>query len=211
MTRRWLTLGLVAALLCGAVMPCARAQEEEDTGMSVEDAFALLLERNIFDPERRAYVEPAEAPEEYVPEETPPPEEWLRLGGVLITDEAALAFLEGSRPEYTVALYLDEYVANLLLIEVDTEGVTFYSEEGESRLPVGSGLARTGEGPWERRDAMAAMPAAAAPGPAPSADEASSDGPDDGSPAASGGEEDNGAESLLERLKRRREQELGHE
>ena len=191
-----IVLAVVLSAAGFAIAGVAGAQDESNEA-SAEQAFQLLFERNIFDPDRRAQV--SEAPEIYDEPvvEAPEPTDYIRLVGILIMDDTEMAFLEGTRPEYVTALFLDEYVDNLMLIEVDTEHAVFYCDNREIVLPVGAALGRQGQEAWHVTEAT--VPSSA-----------SADAGQDAGEVNTDDQENNAADSLLERLRKRREQELGN-
>jgi hypothetical protein len=188
-----------AALLL-LMLPAAAAPENSGEEAATWEAFPVLFERNIFDSERSAArVEPAAV----IVDEPAPPAEHFRLAGVLISDDTAMGFFEGSRPQYDTAVFLDESIADLRLIGVDTGQVVFLNGSVELALPVGAGLVKDDEGNWQVSEAPL-LPEREAPAGDSAADR-------DAGSASGGDEKDGPASGLLEQLRRRREQELNNE
>ena len=70
------------------------------------DAFSLILDRNIFDPDRRG---PREERRERPPE--PPREESFTLLGTMFYSDKQLAFFEGTNSDWSGAVKLGDRVA----------------------------------------------------------------------------------------------------
>lgn len=168
-------------------------------GAAPEDDYPLLFQRNIFDPERS----PDAAPVEVVPE-APAVEQkaqdWLRLAGVMIDGNQAIAFFQGSSPEYDAVVYLDEFVDELLLVAIASDAIVLYYHDEELSLPVGQGLRRDDEGVWQiAQDTDPGFFGAESWG-------ITQDGAVADEPASDSSEMD-----LLERLRQRRNEELSNE
>jgi len=110
-------------------------------------AFQIILDRNIFDPNR---IPKGDESVSFEPEEEPPstPMETINLVGVILNDNHALAFFSGSRSEYNTRAGKGDAIAGFKLAAIDTRGVLLKNGKGEFDLPVGSGLARTEGTRW---------------------------------------------------------------
>ena len=99
--RRAKSLFVAAVLSLLLFVPASgRAQENQSLTAPGFGSFRIVVDRNIFDPNRRASrperrsapTEPAAEPDQFA------------LTGVLIHEGAAVAFFEGTKPEYSVDL-----------------------------------------------------------------------------------------------------------
>jgi hypothetical protein len=109
------------------------------------ETFVLVQSRNLFDPDRRP-----PRPQNTVRETTSPARsESLVLTGTLVQPTQALAFFGGSQPEHRQVRSIEEEVAGYTLVSITTAHVELEREGERLRLPVGQGLRREGEGPWE--------------------------------------------------------------
>ena len=197
MRSRWTQMTTSMALAAACIAIASGAYTQGDTSdQGAEEAFQLLFERNIFDPDRS----PMQTEEPEIQEEVAPsaPEDYLRLVGILISDDTAIAFFDGSRPEYVTALFLDEYLGDLFLTEANTTGVVFYHDGEDLPLAVGAALARSDGGAWHGTEVRESISSDA---------EAKTD---TGEKSVDATKDDAGGD-LLERLRKRREQELGNE
>ncbi len=167
-----------------------QAQEaEESVDSNSFEAFQLLLQRNIFDANRRRPIPPTERR----PEPPPPPrQETFSLVGVFMNGDEKVAFFEGSDGDYSGSRKVGETIADFIIREVEfshakLERETKDSDEPEEtqeseapsaegslenlenpedpspevtdfpsepnlaliELPVGQGMSRRGEDPWE--------------------------------------------------------------
>lgn len=126
----------------GWLMPASAQVRESGAGY---EAFVWIQSRNVFDPNRRP-----PPPQSMMRETTSPARsESIVLTGTLVQPTQALAFFGGSRPEHRQVLTLQQEVAGYTLVQVTTAHVELEREGERLRLPVGQGLRREGEGPWE--------------------------------------------------------------
>jgi hypothetical protein len=114
------------------------------------ETFRLIVNRNIFDPNRRPDEpirdqEPSFTPE--VPE--PPPTERLVLLGVLINGSEVIAFFDGSESGYKTAVDLGGAIAGQRVAEIRTDFVKLENKGRTIDLPVGLSIRREDPGEWE--------------------------------------------------------------
>jgi hypothetical protein len=191
----------VVVLALASLPVVGHAQEARSSTGPTFESFRIVVDRNIFDPNRR----PSQPGQLFAPEKSPPPDQ-LALVGALVNDEGAVAFFEGSKAEYSVDVKLGETIAGLRVAEIRTDWLTLENEDRQIELPVGSGLSKIGEGEWELSsvDLTSNM-----------LDLTSSSSAEDGTDASStqtpfNAESASGSSSdLLEKLRERRRQELG--
>lgn len=201
---RWLFLIAVFLAVTGAFPGTeARAQDDSDSDSDSAsesgsyESFRLLLDRNIFDANRRRPIPPSERR----PEPPPPPrQETFSLVGVFMNGQEKVAFFEGSDREWSGSRKVGESIADFIIREVEfshasleriAEPVAMDSDPEENatsseisgssetgndevsesqtieapdepeekedetlvvallELPVGQGMSRRGDDPWE--------------------------------------------------------------
>lgn len=177
----------------------AYAQEIQTDSQKPFEKYRILLERNIFDPNRRK-VEPV-----FVEPVTAPPTEQISLIGTMIYEKEAFAFFEGTRSEYKTAVRLQDSIAGYRVTKVDTEGIELENEGRQISLPVGMALVREGEGNWQI--ASASLPSRSRVSVSPSPGNGESGGTDEGDPGDESSTDDS-ADDMLKKLMERRKREL---
>ena len=179
----------------------AREGNTKPDGKSDFDTYKIVIERNIFNPNRRKKtVEAATA--------KPPQRERIELLGAVIDNQGTVALFDGTKREYQVARKPGDTIEGFRVVDVRTDGVKLEKDGQRVEMPIGSQLTREGEaGPWK-------MALASASGSVASGHEGNESGakPDSGSAkdssakAASSG---SSGDSLLQKLMERRKKELG--
>lgn len=91
-------------------------QKAEQVDSGSYDSFKLLIERNIFDPQRRKPIPFTERP---APAPPPPREESFALVGVFMNGNDKVAFFEGSDREWSGSRKVGESIAGFVLKEVE--------------------------------------------------------------------------------------------
>jgi hypothetical protein len=184
-------------VLAWGFAPIGTLVSAESEAVNAEDgmeAYALIAERNIFDPTRRKLV-----PRERVSRPDPPPRaEVITLSGSLLYSGKAFGFFSGSGSDRSV-VPVGERVADLKLLELTTSDALLAQGETTVRLRVGGHLERRGDSPWELTDSPTEAPVET-----PTPDEAAT--AETASPAESG--EDASASDLLRQMMERRRQEM---
>lgn len=112
------------------------------------ESFGILTMRNIFDPRRQSNQRPAEAPPT-TPTLAAPPLDRIALEGVLLNQKVAVAFFEGTMPEYNKTLRLGEEIAGHKLAAIHTDRVVLVSGEQKKVLPLAGHLNHQVNGNWE--------------------------------------------------------------
>jgi len=183
--------------------------DRESTGTAFE-SFRLITARNIFDASRRQDVrEPGRA----APAPPVVRSEYVALIGTFIYEiggrEEVVAFFSGSDAGNSKAVRAGESLTGYRVAAVRTDGVTLEGGEAPVELPVGGGLRRRGDEPWQIASAADILP-----GPAPSpvtrtddtqATATAAGAPPPGAPPAASG----AADDVLKKLMERRRQETG--
>jgi len=183
---------LVAAVLCLllSVPALGRAQESRSSAAPGFESFRIVVDRNIFDPNRRE-SRPETSP---APEDPAPQPDQLALTGVLIYEGEGVAFFEGTEPDYNVDLKQGGTVAGYRIVEIRTDGIKLSKNGREIELPVGSGLSKRHEGEWELSSAPSFLDRR---------ESSSNQG------AADAESSDSSSTDLLETLRKRRQREVG--
>jgi hypothetical protein len=108
-------------------------------------AFRIVAQRNIFDPNRRVRTQSNEAPPE-----RPKRIENFTLLGAIAYDKGNFAFFEGSNSDYRKSVKAGDSIGGLKVAEVAPNHVTFEAGEGKTlELPVGSQMKRTEGEEWK--------------------------------------------------------------
>ncbi len=120
---RFLVVALFLALnLMGSEVALAQdadeKAEEEQVKSGSYESFKLLIERNIFDPQRRKPI-PASERKQAPPPPPPPREESFALVGVFMNGKDKVAFFEGSDREWSGSRKVGESIAGFVLKEVE--------------------------------------------------------------------------------------------
>lgn len=110
------------------------------------DSFSLILDRNIFDPDRRG---PKEERRERPPE--PPREESFTLLGTMFYSDKQLAFFEGSHSDWEGAVKLGESIAGHRLTHISFETIELNWNGETIELAVGAARAKRGDDPWSTK------------------------------------------------------------
>lgn len=155
-------------------------------------SFKIITDRNIFSPSRTT---PSAARSE-----TPrvPKVDSFSLVGTMSYDKGDFAFFDGSGSEYRKALKAADSIAGYKILSIAENEVVLESGDKKLTLKMGGQFRRVDEGPWEQKSGPSESSDAAAK----SSGSASAD-----SSASAGGAED----EILQRLLKKREQELNNE
>lgn len=116
------------------------------------DRFQLIVDRNIFDSERRKQV----ANRQPEPRIEQPRTQTISLNGTISYGGKAFAFVSSSESEYRGVFSPGDTLGGWRLESVDTRGVKLKAEDGELDLPVGKSLRRDGEEAWRVSEELVA-------------------------------------------------------
>jgi hypothetical protein len=214
-------LRLAAALaLWAAAATWLPAQETATSADDGFEAFSLIFERNIFNPDRSPRGN-EELPEPFETQSQPVETESLVLLGTISYEKGSFGFFGGSRSEYRKTVPVDATIAGFQVTRVGPQSVRLESDGHVLELPVGRQISRKAdEEEWkimDRTDAFAQN--ARSPGSSRSHGESFRD--ENGSrsreenrrSSGDGGEKEAGVDELdiLKRLMQQREQELTNE
>ena len=211
MTRTAVAVAVVLTMAWAATSAPAQQSDRTDEGSDARNAtresaarrletfedYGILTARNIFDPDRgRRAPEPPRRPD--------PPErrEHVDLLGVLVYDEGAVAFFEGSDRDYSGAFKQGEKIAEYQIGAIDTSQVTLEKDGERVAMPLKARLERRGEGKWNLEEGAAGRG-----DPQPATD---GEGPETKADSEKAGEETGGdaASELLKKMMERRKQEV---
>lgn len=212
------TLGLLMAALALALPGWAGAAEPSPASDAPRlEAFNVLLERNIFDPQRRPNERGGEKSREETAATTSTTER-ISLDGVMIDGGRAVAFFEGTETQYTVAVRLGEEIAGHRLVEIHTDQVRLEKKGRTLELPVAGQLSRAEKGDWVvAKEVIPILGDSSTTSDSTSTDEekSPSDGEDGPGKKAKGGRKARGAKDgdsqndMVKKLMERRRKELG--
>ena len=125
------------------------------TPPSLEE-YGIIVDRNIFDPDRARPTPPVQPPPPAPVPEPPKAREYLALTGVLLGDEAVIAFVASSRSEWSGAFSLapGQSIGPGKVLEADTTGITIAIGEGSLQWQVGAQIEKGHEG-WHTAEGRA--------------------------------------------------------
>lgn len=107
------------------------------------DEFKILIERNIFDPNRRPnYMPPP-------PSATPPEQPKIALAGVFLDPSETVAIFEGTRPEYNVAIHQGGILMGYRLSKIHPDKVQLTMDGTKLEMPVAAKLVLNTRNVWE--------------------------------------------------------------
>ena len=135
-----LWLGVIFVFLHGVAL----GQDAAESSASGFEAYRIVYEQNIFDPNRRPQATSRRA--EYSERATDlPVTERFSLIGVLVGDEAVVAFFEGSSTVFNAEVKVGGEIAGYRVESIAPTGVLLRRDEEETMLRVGSGMRRSDE------------------------------------------------------------------
>jgi len=153
--------------------------------------FKIVVDRNIFDPNRFARRGGGPRP-------APKSVDSLTLVGTMIYDKGTYAFFDGTSSDYKKALKLNDVVAGHKVTNITPNSVTLAAGTNRLELKVGMQLRREEDGPW----ALGEQPATYASAPGSTSTSTSALATTGSDAAASGAESD-----IIKKLMQRRSSE----
>ena len=155
--RRWVWALVLAGLL--SVGADARSQETSSNSEIDFDAFKLIFERNIFDPDRSSRREEDRPVEQTQVESRPVDVESLILLGTISYQRGSFGFFDGSRADFKKTVPLDELIAGFRVTHIDAHRVLLEADGQRLELPVGKQASkREDEEHWKIMDRIDSMP-----------------------------------------------------
>lgn len=119
------------------------AEAAGTTGLEFEN-FAIIIERNIFDPNRRSRSREPEPPSR-----TPEPKiDVMALTGTLSGANGTFAFFDSDSQEFQKTARVGERIADFVLKQIEQSEVALERDGDSLRLEVGQQLRRVDEGDW---------------------------------------------------------------
>ncbi len=131
---RHLWFFLAGIALCGRC-PAASTNESARTD---DAAFAIIYERNIFDPNRTAQHEPS--PDDHPEPVAAAPAETFALVGTMSYAKGTFAFFSGSAPDYQKVLRREDEIAGFRITDIASDAVTLATSNSTVVVRVGSGM-----------------------------------------------------------------------
>jgi hypothetical protein len=156
-------------------------------------SFQIILDRNIFDPNRYAHASHSRG--RSVSRSAP----YFALVGTLSSRNGMLAFFDGNDSDYRKVLSPDGVIAGYKVAEITLHGVKLASTNKPVVMKVGAQMRQEGKGEWQLAES-AELPATTAGNAVPATDETPS-----ATPASGSANEPN---DVLKKLMQQREQEL---
>ncbi len=188
-----LRLRTIAAfvILLTAVWPAA-AQTTNTPAAANFSAFQIIVDRNIFNPNRYAHTRGHS-------HSTSPSAPWFSLVGTLGSKQGMLAFFNGNDSDYRKVVSPDGVIAGYKVTEITLQGVKLISTNKPVVMRVGAQMRQEDKGGWQLTEPTELSTVTAA-GEAPATEETSASGPASGSAGESN--------DILKKLMQQREQEL---
>ena len=138
----WLLLSTVA-LTAGSAL----GQEAQRAGQKEFSAFKVIVDRNIFDPNRRPHVASGPAPTIV---------DWFALTGTLSYDKGTFAVFDGSGSDYHKVLESGGKIAGYTLARIQRDSAELSAGSNHVELRVGMQMRRSEDGTWEPAEAAVA-------------------------------------------------------
>lgn len=165
----------------------AFAAEEATT--NAFDAFKIVSQRNIFDPNRAAPGQRREKREEAKPVRI----DYLSLLGAMSYGKGEFAFFDGTASEYRKSVKAGDSIAGYKVARVTQTSVTLEAGGKTIEMPVGAQLKRQDEGEWKLSATADSFTSSGSPSAGSSSTEKK--------PESSGSEPSDALKRLLERRK----------
>ena len=188
------TVAVLAAL--GAFLANGRtvaAQTTNTPAATNYSSFQIIVERNIFDPNRYAHTSHSRG--RTISRSAPS----FSLVGTLSSRNGMLAFFDGNDSDYRKVLSPDGVIAGYKVVEITLHGVKLEAAGKPVEMKVGAQMRQEGKGEWQLAE-PGELPAATTGNETPATNETPAAGPASGS-----GSEPN---DVLKKLMQQREQEL---
>jgi len=193
-SRRLRTMAALAAL--GALLANGRPAAAQTTNAPAAtnySSFQIIVERNIFDPNRYAHTSHSRG--RTISRSAPS----FSLVGTLSSRNGMLAFFDGNDSDYRKVLSPDGVIAGYKVVEITLRGAKLEAAGKPVEMKVGAQMRQEGKGEWQLAE-PGELPAATTGNETPATNETPAAGPASGS-----GSEPN---DVLKKLMQQREQEL---
>ena len=150
---------LVTALFLGSAL-AAPVPTNSPPGTLSFDAFKVIPERNIFDPNHRPVTDAAAALRPVDPAQLARAEGFA-LVGTLISEKGAFAFFDGTDPKYHKVLPPSGTIGDYRIVAIEPKAVDLAAGSNRVEMPVGMQMKRLGQADW--RLTAGAVPLAGSP------------------------------------------------
>ena len=193
-SRRLRTVAVLAAL--GVLLANGRPAAAQTTNAPAAtnySSFQIIVDRNIFDPNRYAHASHSRG--RSVSKSAP----YFSLVGTLSSRNGMLAFFDGNDSDYRKVLAPDGVIAGYKVAEITLRGVKLTSTNKPVVMQVGAQMRQEGKGEWQLAES-GELPATTAGNETPATDETPA-----ATPASGAGSEPN---DVRKNLMQQREQEL---
>jgi len=193
-SRRLRTMAALAAL--GALLANGRPAAAQTTNAPAAtnySSFQIIVERNIFDPNRYAHTSHSRG--RTISRSAPS----FSLVGTLSSRNGMLAFFDGNDSDYRKVLSPDGVIAGYKVVKITLRGAKLEAAGKPVEMKVGAQMRQEGKGEWQLAE-PGELPAATTGNETPATNETPAAGPASGS-----GSEPN---DVLKKLMQQREQEL---
>ena len=171
----------------------AAAQTTNAPATTNYSSFQIIVDRNIFDPNRYARAPHSRG------RSTSPSAPYFPLVGTLSSRQGMLAFFDGNDSDYRKVLSPDGVIAGYKVVEITLHGVKLEAAGKPVEMKVGAQMRQEGKGEWQLAES-GELPAATAGNETPATDETPA-----AATASGTGSEPN---DVLKKLMQQREQEL---
>jgi len=142
-------LSLIAWLAWAGITAPADAQEAVSPDPSDFQAYALIQERNIFNPNRYRISENRPPPSEPGSEPDPVRIEFFTLLGTMSYEKGCYAYFNGSDAEFRKIVQTQDTIGEHKVLEISDSNVRLEHGGKELRMKVGMQLKRQNQGEWE--------------------------------------------------------------
>jgi len=136
-----------AALVLWSAAGSLPAQEAGRSGTQDFSAFKVIVDRNIFDPNRRPHVASGPAPTIV---------DWFALTGTLSYNKGNFAIFDGSGSDYHKVLESGGKIAGYTLARIGPDSAELSAGSNHVELRVGMQMRRSEDGAWEPAEASVA-------------------------------------------------------
>lgn len=137
---------LLTALCLGRAL-AAPVPTNSPPGTLSFDAFKVIPERNIFDPNHRPVTDAAAALRPVDPAQLARAEGFA-LVGTLISDKGAFAFFDGTDPKYHKVLPPSGTIGDYRIVAIQPKAVDLAAGSNRVEMPVGMQMKRVGQDDW---------------------------------------------------------------
>ncbi len=147
--KRFAWFGSMVTIAVALWLP-VRAGENGESSVPDFESFRIIVDRNVFDPNRV----PVREQEPVI--ESIPVIETFSLFGTMVSEEGAYAFEEGAhaffggtKASYDAVFDVGGIIEGHRIVKIETDCVTLEKDGHRIELTVGSGMSRAGEGEWK--------------------------------------------------------------